>query len=102
MKISYERSGGVAGLHKRAVVDTERLPPAERAAWEGLVAEARVFALPAALAPADPHQRDAFQHTITVEGGAERHTVTVHGTPASAPVRALVERLQGASTRAPG
>jgi len=100
MKITYQRTGGVAGISKRAVIDTERLPAAERAAWEGLVAGADVFSLPATLTGPDPRQRDAFTHTIAVEDGPRQHTVEVQGVPASPPVRALLERLQGASARA--
>jgi hypothetical protein len=100
MKITYHRAGGVAGVHKRAVIDTDHLPAAERAEWEGLVADAGFFALPPTL-PSDPRQRDAFAHTVDVEDGPRRHTVEVHGTPAAAPLRALLERLQAASTRAP-
>ncbi len=101
MKITYQRSGGVAGISKRAVIDTERLPAAERAAWEALIAAADFFALPPALAAANPQQRDAFTHTVAVNDGARTHTVEAQGTPASSPVRALLDRLQGASTRAP-
>jgi len=101
MKLTYQRSGGVAGMLKRAVIDTDHLPADERAAWEGLVAGADVFALPATLAAAEPRQRDAFTHTLVIEDGPRRHTVEVQGAPAAAPVRALLDRLQGASTRTP-
>ena len=101
MKLTYQRSGGVAGMVKRAVIDTEQLPAGERAAWEGLIAGADLFALPGTLAAADPQQRDAFTHTLVIEDGARRHTVEVQGAPAAPPVRALLERLQAASTRGP-
>lgn len=100
MKITYQRSGGVAGISKRAVIDTSALPAAERAAWEGLVAGADFFALPGTMA-SDPRQRDALSHTVAIEDGARQHTVEVQGSPAAAPVRALLDRLQGASARAP-
>ena len=101
MKLTYQRSGGVAGISKRAVIDTAALPAGERAAWEGLVTGADFFALPATPPAGDPRQRDAFSHTIAVEDGGRQHTVEVQGTPASAPVRALGDRLQAASARAP-
>ena len=99
MKLTYQRSGGVAGIVKRAVIDTDRLPADEAAAWEGLVAGADFFALPATVSAGDGRQRDAFTHTIAIEDGARQHTVEVQGAPADAPLRALVERLQSASTR---
>jgi hypothetical protein len=101
MKLTYRRSGGVAGMIKRAVIETEHLPADERAAWEQLVAAADVFALPATVPAADPRQRDAFTHSLLIEDGPRRHAVEVEGAPAAAPLRALLDRLQGASTRAP-
>ena len=101
MKLTYQRSGGVAGMVKQAVIDTAGLPADERAAWEGMVAAADVFALPATLPAADPRQRDAFTYTLAIEDGARHHTVEVQGTPAAAPLRALLDRLQAVATRAP-
>lgn len=99
MNLTYQRSGGVAGIVKRAVIDTQQLPADERAAWEGLVTGAGFFSLPEALPAGAPRQRDAFTHTIAIEDGVRQHTVEVQGTPAAAPMRALIERLQGASKR---
>lgn len=101
MKLTYARSGGVTGMVKRAVIETEHLPTDERATWEQLVTAADVFALPATVSAADPRQRDAFTHTLLIEDGPRRHTVEVKGTPDAPPLRALLDRLQGASTRAP-
>jgi hypothetical protein len=91
--ITYERSGGFAGLRKRAFVDTATLGPAERAGWEQLIDAAQFFSLPATIPPGNPHERDAFNHFIRVERQGQQHEVRVTGTPASEPLRALVGRL---------
>jgi hypothetical protein len=91
--ITYERSGGVAGLRKRSLVDTDKLPPADRAEWERLIDAAQFFRLPAAVPPGKPQGRDMFIHVIRVELRGARHEVRVTGTPDSEPLRALVGRL---------
>ena len=99
MKITYERSGGVAGVAKRAVVDTDALDPAERGEWEALVDDASFFSLPDALQAANPQARDAFFHTVRVEQGGKAHTVNIPGTPTERPLRELVNRLQSVAGR---
>jgi len=99
MRLTYQRSGGVAGIGKQAVIDTAALPAGERAAWEALVTQADFFSLPASLPAANPRQRDAFSHSLAIEDGSRQHTVEVQGTPSSVPLRALLDRLQAASAR---
>jgi len=91
--IAYERSGGFAGLRKRALVDTDTLAPAERAEWERLVDAAQFFRLPGTIPPSNPQGRDMFIHVIRIERQGARHEVRVTGTPDSEPLRALVGRL---------
>ncbi len=99
MKITYERTGGVAGIRKRAVLETHSLGADERAEWEGLVETAAFFSMPVAIGPANPQLRDAFSHTIRVEDGGREHTIEVQGTPDEGPVRRLLDRLQARATR---
>jgi len=91
--ITYERSGGFAGMRKRALVDTATLAPAERAEWERLVDAAQFFRLPATIPPKNPQGRDMFIHVIRVERQGVRHEVRVTGTPDSEPLGALIGRL---------
>lgn len=67
MRIAVTRSGGVAAIRRRAVVDTEGRGDAE--AWHGLVRRAD-------LANAPPHRPapDRFVYTIRVD--AEEVTVS--------------------------
>ena len=93
MTITYERSGGFAGMRKRALVDTDKLAPAERAEWERLIDAAQFFRLPSTIPPSNPQGRDMFVHLIRVERQGTRHEVRVTGTPGSEPLGALVGRL---------
>jgi hypothetical protein len=99
VKITYERTGGFAGLTNRAVVETDALGPPEKAALEGLVNSASFFALPAALNMSNPQARDAFQHSIQIEHGGREHTVTIDGAPSPGPLQELVKKLQSFAKR---
>jgi hypothetical protein len=99
VKIVYERSGGVAGIKKQAVVDTAQLAGAQRSEWEDLVRDAALPSLPAVLSAADPNARDTFTHSLRVAQGDAHHAVTVIGTPAEGPLRDLVRRLEGMARR---
>jgi hypothetical protein len=93
VKIAYERSGGFAGLRKRAFVDTDTLTASERGEWERLVDAAQFFRLPSTIPPSKPQGRDMFIHVIRVEVRGAQHQVQVTGTPDSEPLRALIARL---------
>ena len=99
VKIAYERSGGVAGIKKQAVVDTAQFDSAQRSEWEDLVRDARLSSLPPVLSAADPHARDTFTHSLRIAHGDSDHALTVVGTPPEGPLRDLVKRLEGLARR---
>lgn len=92
MKISFERSGGFAGLRLSAAFDTDLLPPETADALRRLVEEADFFGLPAIL-PGSPNAADIYQYVVTVEDGARSHTVTVSEDAASDTLRQLFDYL---------
>jgi len=73
MNISFERTGGFAGMRVAATIDTDSLPPAEAAALQKLITAADFFNQsedrPNRVVP------DGFQYTITVKDGARQHTL---------------------------
>lgn len=75
MRISFERSGGFAGMTLRRTVDTDELPPDEAERVRGLVEGADFFALPAAGAAG--RGADRFQYVVEVEHAGRRHAVQV-------------------------
>lgn len=65
MRLTIERSGGVAGIMRRAVVDDQQLPPAAAAEFRALVAAVDFVRL-SRLAPGKG-QPDRFVYAITAE-----------------------------------
>ncbi len=76
LRISIERTGGVAGITIRSTVDAKDLAPEEGQKLRQMVEESNFFNLPAKIASRSP-QPDRFQYELTVEEEGRRHTVMV-------------------------
>lgn len=76
MKISYQRTGGFAGMVMSFSIYTESLPPEEDEELKNLVAAADFFQLPAKI-DSDTLVPDQFHYIITVETEVQQHTVKV-------------------------
>ena len=96
MRISFERTGGVAGMVMAVELDTRRFPQEESRAWEDLVEAADFFKLSPTLHPTQP-ETDRFVYTVTVRTGLRRHTVTVSESAIPSALQPLLERLQSAA-----
>jgi hypothetical protein len=72
MRITVERSGGVAGIIRRQEVDTSRLPADDAKRLTALAAGAGKAAPP----PAMP-QPDRFVYAVTIEDGGKTTTCTL-------------------------
>jgi hypothetical protein len=96
MRISFERTGGVAGMVMAVELDTRRFPQEESQTWEDLVEAADFFKLSPTLHSAQP-ETDRFEYKLTVWKGLRRHTVTVSESAAPAALQPLLERLQSAA-----
>ena len=83
MRIEVSRSGGVAGMTRRGVVDTDTC--ADPAGWAALVAAAQPVAAPP---PAPSPVRDGFTWTVVV--GEQR--AQLGDTELTGPLRDLAER----------
>lgn len=97
MRVSFERTGGFAGIPMTTTVDAATLPPAEASQLRTLVEAANFFALPPQLPSAA--QPDRFQYQITVEEGDRQHTVTFGEAAMPGTLRPLVERLMEQTRR---
>ncbi|MBW4665918.1 MAG: hypothetical protein KME60_00380 [Cyanomargarita calcarea GSE-NOS-MK-12-04C] len=93
MRISFERTGGFAGISKTATIDTVTLPADEAKTLPTLVETADFFNLPTEI-PALPNQSDRFVYTVTVEENDRKHTVTVSESAVPANLQPLVEWLK--------
>jgi hypothetical protein len=92
MRITFSRSGGVAGVRLRTTVNEEDLSAPHAARLRRLVKAADCFRLPKQLV-ADPKQPDRFQYELTLEDGAHRHTITIDEEAATPALLKLLEWL---------
>lgn len=96
MRIEFERSGGVTGLRLAATIEADSLSKEDSDEVCRLVEEARFFDLPTRVAgPAT--QRDQFSYKVTVETGAQRHTVVLENSEPPPQLRPLVDWLSRAA-----
>lgn len=95
MRITYERTGGFAGITRKKTVDTATLPPNEANELPRLVEVADLFNLPAQI-PAPNSQSDRFQYRLTVEDNGKQHTVIVSEAALPGTLRPLIEWLNNA------
>ena len=95
MRISFERSGGFAGMMLTVCVDTAKLAPPEATRLKSLVEAANFFQLPEAIAPAA--QPDRFQYHLTVAEKQRQHSITVSESAIPGSLKPLVEWLMEAA-----
>lgn len=92
MRISFERTGGFAGISKITTVDTTTLAPQEADVLSRLVEVADFFKLPAKITSPHP-QSDRFQYKLTLEDNGQQHTVVVSEAVLPGTLRPLIEWL---------
>lgn len=97
MRIDFERSGGFAGMHLRATLDTDELTAEEAQELRRLVEEAGFFGLPARTPPAEG--ADRFAYTITVSEAGRTHTVETSDGSVPDQLQPLLVRLNRAVRR---
>ena len=90
MRIQVVRSGGFAGLRRERAVETEQLPPGERADLERLVAESRFFDLPVRATSGAP---DVIQYRVKVEVEGRGHEITADDQTLGDALRKLATRV---------
>ncbi len=92
MRISFERSGGFAGLMMTSTADTTELSDAEAQQLQQLVTQADFFNLPPKLLSNSP-QPDRFQYQITVRSDGKTHTVQVSESQVPGTLRPLLDSM---------
>ena len=92
MRISFERSGGFAGITMKTAVDEKDLAPDEAQKLRQLVEEAGFFNLSKKIIPRTP-QPDRFQYELRLEEKGRQHTVTMGEEAMPAKLKPLVKWL---------
>ena len=90
MRIQLERSGGFAGISRRADVETTRLPAAERAEIERLAQAVDLDHLPA---PPPRPGADRFQYELSITDQGRRRSASFVDGQVTPAMRALIDRL---------
>jgi hypothetical protein len=98
MRISFERTGGFAGMHISHVVDTSTLPDEEANQLRRLVDVADFFHLPATI-KSKSRQPDRFEYSITVEDDSVHHTVVVSEQAVPSTLQPAIDWLMAAARR---
>jgi hypothetical protein len=101
MRITFERSGGFAGMLFRTSIDTVSLSKEEADKLQKMVAEAGFFDLPGELSSPSPGA-DQFQYKVSIEEGDRRHTVETSDQAAPDSLRPLLRELTIRARSAPG
>lgn len=96
MQITFERSGGFAGMVMATDVNTADLPSEDAKHLRTLVEAADFFRLPTTIAAAQP---DRFQYQITVTDGGKAHSISVDESAMPGTLRPLVDWLISATRR---
>jgi hypothetical protein len=92
MRISFERSGGFAGITTKTAVDEKDLAPDEAQKLRQLVEEADFFNSPGKMMARSP-QPDRFQYELRLEEKGRQHTVTISEEAMPAKLKPLVQWL---------
>lgn len=92
MQITFEQSGGFAGLIRTKTIDTATLSPSDAQQVQRLIDAADFFRLPDSVE--SEAQPDRFQYYITVEAGDRSHSVEVGEANIPPRLRPLLEWLQ--------
>ena len=98
LRISIERTGGVAGITIAATVDAKDLPPDEAQKLRQMVEEADFFNLPERITSRSP-QPDRFQYELKAEENGRQHTVMVSEEVIPEKLKPLVKWLMEAARK---
>jgi hypothetical protein len=91
MKISFERTGGFAGMRMSITVNLDSLPDPDAASLRKLVTDADFFNLTEI--HAEQAIQDGFQYAITVEGDSQQRTIQMTDAAIPDKLRPLLENL---------
>jgi hypothetical protein len=91
MKISFERTGGFAGMRMAISIDIDSLPDPDVVALQKLVTDADFFNL--AEPGAGKVIPDGFQYAITIEGDGKQRTIQVADGSVPDKLRPLLDDL---------
>lgn len=100
MKISYQRTGGFAGMVMSFEIATDTLPLVEAEELQNLVNSADFFGLPKII-PSNSSGADQFQYQLTVETDEQLHSVEAGDSAMPENLWPLINKLRVLSRSSP-
>ena len=94
MKISFESSGGFAGMHTSVALDTDSVSSEEAQQLNDLIINSNFFDLPSESPKPKPGSADYIGYSITVDSEGRKHTVRTNDTTMPSNLSPLVRFLQ--------
>lgn len=94
MKIQFECSGGLAGIHTSVVLDTSSISSDEVKQIEELINCSNFFNLPSESPPPKRGSADYFNYKITIDIGERRHTIRTNDITMPNEIEPLINFLQ--------
>jgi hypothetical protein len=91
-KITFERTGGFAGVTLSTELDPAALPEADAARARKLIDEAKLFEQPKQI-KSRSSMPDQFEYKLTIRDKGKRHTIVVGDQSTPANLKPLVEFL---------
>lgn len=91
-KITFQRSGGFAGITLSSVLDPDTLPENESAQARRLIEAANLFELPKPVKSRSA-ARDTFEYKITIREKGRRRTIVIGDQSAPANLKPLIDYL---------
>ena len=98
MRMTFERTGGFAGITMTKVFDTADLPANEANQLRQLVDAANFFRLPKTIT-SNSQQPDRFHYQLNVEDNGKQHTVEVSEKAVPGTLRPLLDWLMAGARR---
>jgi hypothetical protein len=99
LQISFERSGGFAGIMMKTTIDEKDLAPDEAQKLRQLVEGVDFFNLSKTIMPRSPRP-DRFQYELSLEESGRQHTVTMSEETMPPKLKPLVQWLMEKSRQA--
>jgi hypothetical protein len=94
MKVYFESSGGLAGMHTSAVIDTDLGDSKDEKKIRDLITNSDFFNLPSESPRSKPGSADYLGYKITVESEGLSHTVRTNDTRLPPKLFPLITFLQ--------
>jgi hypothetical protein len=94
MKIQFECSGGLAGIHTSVALDTTSMSSDEVKRIEELVNSSNFFNFPSESPPPKGGSADYFSYKITIDTGERKHTIRTNDIMMPNEIEPLINFLQ--------